>query len=164
MSGRRKRYCFLFYGSNQEDDHLWGVFIKNLEDIDKEEEGRIKVQRLNVGLSRAKECMHFVLSKPLDKYSGSIGEALRYYYSVLEGAKKERSVSEVDKRSEMEPEVMNWFYQTEFWKKNKENITFIPQFELGKYLKQLDRTYNHPAYKVDFCWLIKMKPTENIKL
>ena len=153
--GEERDIVFYSMVATEEDDHLWGVFIKNLEDIDKEEEGRIKVQRLNVGLSRAKECMHFVLSKPLDKYSGSIGEALRYYYSVLEGAKKERSVSEVDKRSEMEPEVMNWFYQTEFWKKNKENITFIPQFELGKYLKQLDRTYNHPAYKVDFLLVYK---------
>jgi very-short-patch-repair endonuclease len=26
----------------------------------------------------------------------------------------------------------------------------LPQFEIGKYLKQLDRTYTHPAYKVDF--------------
>lgn len=153
--GEERDIVFYSMVATEEDDHLWGVFIKNLEDIDKEEEGRIKVQRLNVGLSRAKECMHFVLSKPLDKYSGSIGEALRYYYSVLDEAKKERSVSEVDKRSKMEPEVMNWFYQTEFWKKNKENITFIPQFELGKYLKQLDKTYNHPAYKVDFLLVYK---------
>lgn len=26
----------------------------------------------------------------------------------------------------------------------------MPQFEIGKYLKQLDRTYTHPEYKVDF--------------
>ena len=23
-------------------------------------------------------------------------------------------------------------------------------FEIGKYLRQLDKTYNHPSYKVDF--------------
>ena len=55
----------------------------------------------------------------------------------------------------MEPEVMHWFYQSDFWKKNKENITFIPQFELGKYLKQLDKTYNHPNYKIDFLLVYK---------
>ncbi|MEO0075613.1 MAG: AAA domain-containing protein, partial [candidate division WOR-3 bacterium] len=153
--GEERDIVFYSMVATEEDDHLWGVFIKNLEDIDKEEEGRIKVQRLNVGFSRAKECMHFVLSKPLEKYSGSIGEALRHYYFILDEAKKERSVSEVDEKSKMEPEVMNWFYQTEFWKKNKENITFIPQFELGKYLKQLDKTYNHPNYKVDFLLVYK---------
>lgn len=29
-------------------------------------------------------------------------------------------------------------------------IDFFPQFELGKYLKQLDKRCNHPEYKVDF--------------
>jgi len=50
----------------------------------------------------------------------------------------------------MEPVVLNWFYQTDFWKDNKDRVDFIPQFELGKYLKQLDKLYNHPSYKVDF--------------
>ena len=132
------------------NDHLWGVFIKNLKDIDLEEEGKVKAQRLNVGFSRAKECMHFVLSKNIDDYNGSIGEALRHYKNVLEEAKKEKDISCVDKNSKMEPEVMNWFYQTEFWNKNNSNIEFIPQFEIGKYLKQLDKFYNHPKYIVDF--------------
>jgi len=141
--------------ATEEDDHLWGVFIKDLNDVDIEEDGKIKAQRLNVGLSRAKETMNFVLSKPIDKYNGSIGEALRHYYFILNEAKKERSISEADEKSKMEPEVMNWFYQTDFWKKNKDNIEFIPQFELGKYLKQLDKTYNHPNYKVDFLLVYK---------
>jgi superfamily I DNA and/or RNA helicase/very-short-patch-repair endonuclease len=153
--GEERDIVFYSMVATEEDDHLWGVFIKNLDDVDIEEDGKIKVQRLNVGLSRAKECMHFVLSKPLDKYSGSIGEALRHYSFMLDEVKKERSVSEVDEKSKMEPEVMNWFYQTEFWKKNKENITFIPQFKLGKYLKQLDKTYNHPNYKIDFLLVYK---------
>jgi hypothetical protein len=50
----------------------------------------------------------------------------------------------------MEPEVLNWFYQTKFWTTKKESIEFMPQFEIGKYLRQLDRTYQHPSYKVDF--------------
>lgn len=148
--GEERDIIFYSMVATEEDDHLWGVFIKNLEDVDREEEGQIKVQRLNVGFSRAKECIHFVLSKPLDKYSGSIGDALRHYHFIIQEARKERSLREVDKKSKMEPEVMNWFYQTEFWKINKNNILFAPQFELGKYLKQLDKTYNHPYYKVDF--------------
>lgn len=133
-----------------DDDKLWGVFIKNLADVDIEEDGKIKAQRLNVGLSRAKECMHFVLSKPVEEYSGSIGEALRHYEQVLNEAKKEHTAAEVDKKSGMEPAVLNWFYQTGFWKKHKDEVEFFPQFELGKYLKQLDRTYHHPNYQVDF--------------
>lgn len=153
--GEERDIIFYSMVATEEDDHLWGVFIKDLNDVDIEEDGKIKAQRLNVGLSRAKETMNFVLSKPIDKYNGSIGEALRHYYFILNEAKKERSVSEADETSKMEPEVMNWFYQTDFWKKNKDNIEFIPQFELGKYLKQLDKTYNHPNYKVDFLLVYK---------
>ena len=153
--GEERDIIFYSMVATQEDDHLWGVFIKNLSDVDIEEDGKIKAQRLNVGLSRAKETMHFVLSKPIDKYNGSIGEAIRHYHFILDEAKKERNISEVDEKSKMEPEVMNWFYQTDFWKKHKDNIEFIPQFELGKYLKQLDKTYNHPSYKVDFLLVYK---------
>lgn len=131
-------------------DKLWGVFIKDLSNVDIEEDGQIKAQRLNVGFSRAKECVHFVLSKPLTDYTGSIGEALRHYQYMMEEARKERPVSEVDNKSIMEPEVLNWFYQTNFWQQHKDSIEFMPQFEIGKYLKQLDRTYSHPEYKVDF--------------
>lgn len=153
--GEERDIIFYSMVATEEDDHLWGVFIKNLSDVDIEEDGKIKAQRLNVGLSRAKETMHFVLSKPIDKYNGSIGEAIRHYHFILDEAKKERNISEVDEKSKMEPEVMNWFYQTDFWKKYKDDIEFIPQFELGKYLKQLDRTYNHPSYKVDFLLVYK---------
>lgn len=148
--GEERDIVFYSMVATNEDDRLWGVFIKDLNSVDIEEDGKIKAQRLNVGLSRAKERINFVLSKPIDKFNGSIGEALRHYLFVLEEAKKERGVKEVDQKSKMEPEVMNWFYQTNFWKMNKDNIFFRPQFELGKYLKQLDKAYNHPNYKVDF--------------
>ncbi len=148
--GEERDIIFYSMVATEELDRLWGVFIKDLGSVDIEEDGRIKAQRLNVGFSRAKECAHFILSKPLDEYVGSIGEALRHYNYTLGEAKKEKSVAEVDQKSKMEPKVMNWFYQTELWKKNKDNIEFRPQFELGKYLKQLDRTYNHPKYVVDF--------------
>jgi len=153
--GEERDIIFYSMVATEEDDHLWGVFIKDLNDVDIEEDGKIRAQRLNVGLSRAKETIHFILSKPLEKYNGSIGEALRHYFFVLSEAKKERSISETDEKSKMEPEVMNWFYQTDFWKKNKESTEFIPQFELGKYLKQLDKTYNHPNYKIDFLLVYK---------
>jgi len=162
--GEERDIIFYSMVATEDDDHLWGVFIKDLKDVNIEEDGQIKAQRLNVGFSRAKETMHFVLSKPIEKYNGSIGEALRHYENIINEAKKERSISEVDANSKMEPEVMNWFYQTSFWNKNKENIEFIPQFELGKYLKQLNRTYNHPKYKVDFLLVYKDEMHEDHKI
>ncbi len=148
--GEERDIIFYSMVASEHSDKLWAVFIKDLASVDIEEDGQIKAQRLNVGFSRAKECMHFVLSKPLDGFTGSVGDALRHYAYTLEEAKKERSVAEVDAKSKKEPEVLNWFYQTPFWAENKDKSEFIPQFEIGKYLKQLDPTYTHPAYKVDF--------------
>jgi very-short-patch-repair endonuclease len=157
--GEERDIIFYSMVASEYSDKLWGVFIKDLSNVDIEEDGQIKAQRLNVGFSRGKECLHFVLSKPLDKFNGSIGEALRHYKFVLEDAKTERSPSETDATSGMEAEVLNWFYQTSFWKANKEKITFIPQFEIGKYLKQLEPSYTHPMYKVDF--LLAFKESDN---
>lgn len=162
--GEERDIIFYSMVATEEEDRLWGVFIKDLNAIDIEEDGKIKAQRLNVGLSRAKECMHFVLSKPVDKFSGSIGEAIRHYATVCDDARKERSVSEVDSKSKMEPEVLNWFYQTRFYKDHKDSIEFIPQFELGSYLKQLDKSYNHPKYKVDFLLIYKDEPSKEHKI
>jgi hypothetical protein len=148
--GEERDLIYYSMVATEKSDKLWGVFIKDLANVDIEEDGQIKAQRLNVGFSRGKECIHFVLSKPLDQFNGSIGEALRHYAFELEEARKERSVAETDAKSKMEPEVLNWFYQTKFWLGNKDKITFIPQFEIGKYLKQLDPSYTHPMYKVDF--------------
>ncbi|NIM47520.1 MAG: AAA family ATPase [Candidatus Aenigmarchaeota archaeon] len=162
--GEERDIIFYSMVATKELDRLWGVFIKNLSAIDIEEDGKIKAQRLNVGFSRAKECIHFILSKPLDQYTGSIGEALRHYRYTLETAKKEKSVAEVDQKSKMEPEVVNWFYQTQFWKNDKDNIEFRPQFELGKYLRQLDRTYNHPDYVVDFLLIYQDETNKEHKI
>jgi len=153
--GEERDLIFYSMVATEEEDHLWGVFIKDLNNVDVEEDGKIKAQRLNVGFSRAKECINFVLSKPLDKYNGSVGEALRHYYSVLVEARKERNANETDKKSKMEPLVLTWFYKTNFWNKHKNEAIFIPQFELGKYLRQLDKTYHHPNYKVDFLLVYK---------
>jgi very-short-patch-repair endonuclease len=158
--GEERDIIFYSMVAVKDMDRLWGVFIKDLRSIDIEEDGAIKAQRLNVGFSRARETIHFVISKPLDEYNGSIGEALRHYSSVLEDAQKERSSEDVDKSSPKEKEVLHWFYQTEFWNKNKNRIDFIPQFKIGQYLKQLDITYTHPNYVVDFLLIYKEPKTK----
>ena len=136
-------------------DRLGHVFIKDVSSVNLEDDSVIRAQRLNVGFSRVRECMHFVLSKTPENYTGAIGEAIRHYQQTLQDSKKERRPAETDARSLMEPIVLNWFYQTDFWKKNRTFIDLVPQFEIGKYLKQLDRSYNHPAYKVDFLLLCR---------
>ncbi len=162
--GEERDIVFYSMVATEKLDRLWGVFIKDFSQVDVEEDGQIKAQRLNVGLSRAKECAHFVVSKPLEQFNGSIGEALRHYKNVLDETKKERSVIETDEKSKMEPEVMTWFYQTDFWKQNKDHVEFIPQFEIGKYLKQLDRTYTHPNYKVDFLLIYRDETHQEHKI
>lgn len=162
--GEERDIIYYSMVANETEDRLWGVFIKDLNSIDIEEDGKIKAQRLNVGLSRARERMHFVLSKPLDQFTGSIGEALRHYHYVLQEAKQEKPVTMVDPNSQMEPYVLHWFYQTEFWNRNKHRIEFFPQFELGKYLKQLDKRYTHPEYKVDFLLIYTDELGEQYKI
>lgn len=143
----------IFYSmvATEADDKLNYVFISDLNNIDlDDDEGKIRAQRLNVGLSRAKECMHFVLSKPIDQYTATVKQFLQHYQSTLLEAQKEPDSTSVDTNSEMEPLVLEWIKQTKFWEENKEKAQILPQFELGKYLKQLDQSYNHPNYRVDF--------------
>ena len=165
--GEERDVIFYSMVASEHSDRLWGVFIKDLNNVDVEEDGQIKAQRLNVGFSRGKECLHFILSKPLVNFNGSIGEALRHYSYVLSEAKKEKAVAETDSASHMEPAVLNWFYQTNFWKDNSRiegRVEFIPQFEIGKYLKQLDPTYSHPNYKVDFLVAYRSENGNEIKI
>jgi len=111
---------------------------------------------LNVGFSRAKECIHFVLSKPIEDFRGEIRNALIHYKNELEVG-KEKVLGGTDPNSPMESKIQEIFYSTKFYKDNKEDIEFIPQFDLGKYLKQLSKGYSHPDYKVDFLLIYKNK-------
>lgn len=144
--------------ANPASDKLWGIFIKDRKSVDLEEGGQIKLQRLNVGFSRAKERMHFFLSKPIADFSGSIGEALRHYHRTREEAKQLPDASSTDARSPMEPKVLDWLQDTAFFKSNRAAIELHTQFPLGEYLKQLDKRYTHPAYVVDFL-LMYTEPT-----
>ncbi len=154
--GEERDVIFYSMVANPVSDKLWGIFIKNLSDVDLEEENKIKAQRLNVGFSRAKEKMHFVVSKPLDQFNGSIRDALMHYENQIKESEEEFSANDTDSKSAMEPQILNWFYQTDFWKKvDKKDVQFIPQFKLGNYLKQLDKNYSHPAYVVDFLLVYK---------
>jgi hypothetical protein len=148
--GEERDIIYYSMVATDQDDRLGYIFPKDLSNIDFDGDGKIRVQRLNVGFSRTKECMHFVLSRDINNYSGSIGEALKHYNTILKESKKELLPNVVDKNSPMEANVLNWLYQTNFWKEKHSSIELIPQFPIGEYLQQLEQTYNHPKYKVDF--------------
>jgi len=153
--GEEKDIIFYSMVASPVEDKLWGIFIKDLDSVDLEEGGKIKAQRLNVGFSRAKECMHFVLSKPIEKFEGSIGLALRHYECVLRDARQLPDAADVDSRSPMEAKVVEWIKGTAFFQNHSGCIELKAQFPIGEYLKQLDLNYDHPAYCVDFLFLYR---------
>jgi len=125
------------------------IFPVSMEGIEDSVEEKLKAQRLNVGLSRAQEMIWFVLSKPIADYSGSIGTALRHYENWLNKG-DEASVAQTDRRSKMEGKVLGWLQQSSFVQSRQDCIRITPQFPVGQYLRQLDRQYQHPDWKVDF--------------
>ena len=135
--------------ATRERDVLNYVFPASLEGAAENIEEKLKIQRLNVGFSRGQETLWFVLSKPLEEYHGSIGVALRHFHNVLT-ERAHGDVEETDRRSAMEPKVLGWLKAAPFVQRNAEHIDIQPQFPIGRYLRQLDPTYKHPLWKVDF--------------
>lgn len=133
--------------ATQEHDALNYVFPISLEECKDRIEDALKVQRLNVGFSRAEEGMLFVLSKPVDSYRGSIGQAIRHYQAALT---RKNDFADAVVESPMEAKVLDWLQKTAFYQSNFEQLDLIPQFPVGDYLKQLDANYCHPAYRADF--------------
>ncbi len=128
-------------------DVLNYVFPASLEDDKDRIEEALKVQRLNVGFSRAQEGMLFVLSKPVDAFRGSLGKALRHYETVLT---RRADLKDAVVESPMEAKVLDWVQKTAFYQSNIEQLELMPQFPVGDYLKQLDPNYHHPAFRADF--------------
>lgn len=117
------------------------------------------MQRLNVGLSRARECMHFFISKPVEEFQGSIGRALAHYHKLL----ADRSLPEAndtDPASPMEARVLDWLKKTAFFQVHRDHIELKAQFKVGEYLRQLDPTYHHPSWRTDFLLLYRDEERE----
>jgi very-short-patch-repair endonuclease len=148
--GEERDYIFYSMVVTPLKDNLNSIFIKSLANRDLEEDASMRVARLNVGFSRAKECMHFVLSKPIMEYTDEIGTAIKHYYRKLEDVKKGPDIDDVDKNSPMEAKVLSWIRETSFYNNNSENIDLQAQFPVGEYLKQIEKYYTHPKYKTDF--------------
>lgn len=147
--GEERDIIFYSMVATSRQDSLNYVFPVELTNAEDQIEEKLRMQRLNVGFSRAKECIHFVLSKPVDQYRGTIGRVLNHYQNIL----NDRSLPEAedtDPSSPMERKVLDWIAKTSFFQRNEDRLELIAQFPIGEYLRQLDPFYTQPAYRCDF--------------
>ncbi|MEI7028384.1 AAA domain-containing protein [Paenibacillus sp. y28] len=144
------------------EDSLKYIFPVKLDKAAEEENGTLKAQRLNVGFSRAKESIRFILSKQPEEIQHETGRVLQYFKNMMQGPDEASLLEQTDGRSKMEPMVLQWIQQTKFYKKNKGHIEIIPQFDIGRYIKQLDPMAKIPDYRIDFL-LIFRKPGDRAR-
>ena len=112
----------------------------------------LKMQRLNVGFSRAKDIMVFVHSQDLEDYSNTrLGDALKFYKRTLdESAKNDMFIADTTVfGSPKEEELYQRLMATDFIQSNQDAVTIVPQFPIGKYLRA-EYAAQLPDYRVDF--------------
>lgn len=112
----------------------------------------LKMQRLNVGFSRAKDTMIFIHSQPVEQFSNTrLGDALKHYQRTLEANKKNDFFVEDESvfGSPMEKKLYSLLLETKFVKDHRDNIKIIPQFDIGKYIAAEHKMYI-PKYRTDF--------------
>jgi len=153
--GEERDIIYYSMVANKHEDKLWAVFPKELDSNNGDIDFNLRKQRLNVGFSRGKEKIVFVLSKDIQEYSSSIKTALNHYKAIYENSNKAISIDQLDPNSPMEEKVLEWLQKTDLYQRSINNpekikFTIFPQLELGKYLKSLDVNYTYPEYKVDF--------------
>ena len=149
--GEEREIIFYSLVATKEKDRLAYVFPRMLNNDQSEEvDHNLRLQRLNVGLSRGQEKIVFVHSKELEQYSSALKTALFHYRNELDRAKLLPTADDVDKSSPMERKVLHWLSQVPVIRELGSACEVHAQFELGKYLKQLDPSYTHPEYRVDF--------------
>ena len=113
---------------------------------------KLKMQRLNVGFSRAKDTMVFVHSMPVNKYGKTrLGNAIRHYDKLLEENKKNDFFIEDTSVFDSPPEkdLYNLLVSTIFVKTYREHVKIIPQFKIGEYIRA-EYAKQIPKYRVDF--------------
>jgi len=146
--GEERSRMFYSLVATPGNDALNYIFPVALSQDDSDVEHKLKVQRLNVGFSRAQDQIVVVHSMPVGDYRGEIGKAMSHFQRVLEADPP--TADETDHTSPMEAKLLGWLQQTPFMMVNFEHITVQPQFPIGDYLRQINPTYKHPSYKCDF--------------
>lgn len=111
---------------------------------------RLKMQRLNVGFSRAKDIMVFVCSMDIGDYSDTrLGDALRHYQKIVSATHDHYVEDESIFDSPAEKKLYSLIVQTPFFEEYRDKVRLIAQFEIGQYIRQEYRRYI-PNYRVDF--------------
>ncbi len=111
---------------------------------------RLKMQRLNVGFSRAKDIMVFVHSMPLADYSDTrLGDALRHYEKIPQRGPGSLHRGRKRFRFAGRKRALPLITQTRFFQENRDKLRLIAQFEIGKYIRE-EYHRNIPRYRVDF--------------
>ncbi|MBM3854798.1 MAG: hypothetical protein FJ399_16870, partial [Verrucomicrobia bacterium] len=111
---------------------------------------RLKMQRLNVGFSRAKDTMVFVHSMPIADYSDSrLGDALKHYANIRDATHDVYVTDTTVFGSPAEEALYRLITQTRFFQAHRGQCRLIAQFEIGKYIRQEYHRYI-PSYRVDF--------------
>lgn len=154
--GEERDVIYYSMVEREKEDSLKYIFPVDFKTINLEEGGTLKAQRLNVGFSRAKESIRFVISKGIEVFTGEIGRAIRIYNGYLSQPDNAKLYAKVDPKSPMEGKVLNYLFQTQFYNENNKRIEIIPQFDVGKYIKQLDPYARIPNYRTDFLIIFKV--------
>ena len=157
--GEERDIIFYSFVDTPDKDVTFRVLGSNFDLNVMDPEESLRLQRLNVGMSRAKEKIELVISKPIESMKGNVKVILKHYEQEIENAHSLPEISELD--SPMEVKVLQWIKQSDFYQQNSKNIELKAQFEIGKYLKKLDPRYNHPNYRTDF--LMTFKVGDSIK-
>jgi hypothetical protein len=153
--GEERSTVFYSLVATPGNDALNYIFPVTLESAEDAAEEKLKVQRLNVGFSRAQDRIWILHSQDISLYKGALGQALHHYKKIL--AQRGPDVRQTDAKSPMEAKVLGWLEQTQFVQAQANELEIIPQFPIGEYLRQIDPTYHHPAWRVDF---LLVCPTE----
>jgi len=162
--GEERDIIFYSMVERLDQDKLRFIFPINLANRSIEDEGDIKAQRLNVGFSRAKERVHFTLSKPVESFTGEAGTALRSFQSQLTKPDFASLLERTDPKSAMEKPVLQYIWQTSFYKENADRIDIVPQFPIGEMLRQLDPYARVPRYTADFLIMFTAEDGSNTKV
>jgi superfamily I DNA and/or RNA helicase len=110
--GEEREIIFYSLVARDRKDRLAYVFPSKLgRDQPEEVDHNLRLQRLNVGLSRGQEKIVFVHSNELDKYASSLKGALLHYQKELERAKSMPLETDLDDASPMERKVLRWLSQ-----------------------------------------------------
>tara|TARA_B100000700_G_C15060712_1_gene865552 strand:- start:1592 stop:6208 length:4617 start_codon:yes stop_codon:yes gene_type:complete len=151
--GEERDVIFYSFVDSPATDVSYRVLGSKLDTEKFDPEENLRLQRLNVGMSRAKEQIVLVISKPFTEMKGNARTILAHYNREIENAKQLPDLTELE--SPMERKVLEWIKQSKFYRDHADKIELTAQFQIGDYLKTLDQTYNHPSYRTDFLMTLK---------